>query len=118
MTFFSIFLKPHVSDLRLSTCKMTRGVMARVQLPKQGDLRPATRFSHRTAGMKRTAAWWVDGRGNVTRQNDALALGIQVHHRDGGNQRLSVGMCGRAADAFGNSSFDDSAKVTNSVTAT
>src|SRR5260370_23179991 len=111
MTFISIFLKPHVSDLRLSTCKMTRGVMARVQLPKQRDLRPATRFSHRTAGMKRTAAWWVDGRGNVTRQNDALALGIQVHHRDDGNQRLSVVMFWRAPDCFGQSRLDDSSTV-------
>ena len=117
MTFFSIFLKPYVSAFNLSTCKMTCGVMARLQLPKQGCLRPATRFCQRTARMKRTTAWRVDGRGNITRQNDALALGILVHHRYGGNQRLRVRMFGRTTDGFGQSGLDNAAKVHNQYAA-
>ena len=64
-----------------------------------------------TARVEGTAAGWIDGRGNVAREDDAFALGLWVHNGNGRQQSLGVGMQGFANDSFGFGEFNGFAQV-------
>ena len=54
------------------------------------------------AGMEGTAGWRIGGIGNLTLQDDSLALAVgRPRHMDSGEQRLSVGMQGLAVEIVG-----------------
>ena len=49
-----------------------------------------------TSGMEATAFRWVDRAGNITAEENALAVSLRVGDRDGGQQRLGIRMKGVA----------------------
>src|SRR5262245_10846281 len=75
------------------------------------DLGSAAWFGDRATGVKRAAARWFEWRGDVAREDDALAFRVGINDRHGGNERLGVGMPRRAAGFFGGPGFDNPSEI-------
>ncbi len=90
---------------------MAGGEMGGGDFAEGRGLGAAAVHGHRTAGVKRTAGRRMDRGRHIAGQHDALALGIRVHFRYGGYERLGVGMLRLADEGLGFGQFHDFAEV-------
>ncbi|MCP4804430.1 MAG: agmatine deiminase family protein [Proteobacteria bacterium] len=108
--------RPNPSEAReaSSVHEVAGGAATVAQRLQLGHVRLAGRLDVLVAtGVEPAARGWVQRRGHVTGQHDAMPLALlhRVRHGDRAHQRLGVGMLGVVADLGIGPDLDDAAQV-------